>query len=178
MNIATLTDAGRAYIANIIIQHPIHVAWGSGDAAWDDDPDKNHMKGNIRPETALVHELGRRVATVKAFVVPDDNGDIVIPTGIGGDNEVGKLRYSRVDYPTPNILVKASFDFGEAPNDVIREVAVFLDTVAKSDVLPGKAYLTPAEVDDPGVMLELERQDPVIPRSPALQQTFYFVLPI
>ena len=37
MALATLTKTGRAAIALAISSRPLHLAWGSGDPAWDAD---------------------------------------------------------------------------------------------------------------------------------------------
>ena len=37
MSLATLTNTGRAAIASAIASRPLHLAWGTGDPAWDAD---------------------------------------------------------------------------------------------------------------------------------------------
>ena len=37
MRLATLTKTGRAAIALALSSRPIHLAWGSGNTAWDEE---------------------------------------------------------------------------------------------------------------------------------------------
>jgi len=63
MSLATLTSSGRAGMAQAMAAMPLHFAWGSGLAAWDADPDGQHLKESLVGATALVNELGRRAVT-------------------------------------------------------------------------------------------------------------------
>lgn len=51
MSLATLTKTGRAAIALALSSRPIHLAWGSGDAAWDAE---DAQLPNLVNATALV----------------------------------------------------------------------------------------------------------------------------
>lgn len=175
MSLATLTDTGRAAIAKAMAARPLHLAWGSGDATWD-NPDFE-LPG-LKPCTSLVHELGRRTPTSVGFVVPDDAGSIVIPVSVGKDGSVQEARYSLSATPTPYLYVLTHFNYGEASQAVIREMGVFMDTVTKPGLPPGQRYFTPAELDDPGLLLAVQILRPSINRSPSIRQSFEFVVPI
>ena len=75
MALATLTKTGRAAIALAISSRPLHLAWGSGDPAWDAD---GATLPSLIGSTALINELGRRTPSHIGFVEPDEAGGIVI----------------------------------------------------------------------------------------------------
>lgn len=51
--------------------------------------------------------------------------------------------------PDANTLyLRVTFDFEDAPRNTIREVGVFVGTVVKAGVPPGKKYVTPSELED------------------------------
>jgi len=158
---AILPSSGRKAIANAITKRPLHFAWGTGDGAWTtptaEDPEAS----------ALMNELGRRTATQWAYVVPDDAGDIDVATG--------KFSLSPGNAKTRHIWVQGNFDFGEASSSVIREIAVFSDTVVQTGLPPGTQYFTPGQVTDPGIMLYVEHITPIF-RSPAIQENFEAVI--
>ena len=54
MALATLTKTGRAAIALAISSRPLHLAWGSGDPAWDAD---GATLPSLIGSTALINEL-------------------------------------------------------------------------------------------------------------------------
>lgn len=126
-------------------------------------------------ETNLVDEVGRRLASAATFVVRDPQGSL--PTSEPGVNpgEVVVTRWAPSDEPTTDLYVSALFDFMEAPNEIIREVAVFVDTVPADDVPPGRLYLTPAEVKKPGYMMLLDRGS-IVQRDPSTRNGFSYVL--
>ena len=157
---SVLTQSGRAVIAQSIAQRPIHLAWGTGGQDWEDTPPAESVT-----TTALAHEVGRRSLFEQKFVVPDDAGEIVVPTG----------RFSVSDTPTGHLYLSFRFDFEEAANEVIRELAVFVGTQAKADVPAGKRYLLPSEVEDAGTLLLIEHIAPLY-RNAASRQTFEFVI--
>lgn len=67
MALATLTKTGRAAIALAISSRPLHLAWGSGDPAWDAD---GATLPSLVSSTALLNELGRRTPSHIGFVEP------------------------------------------------------------------------------------------------------------
>lgn len=151
-----LTDSGRAAIAQAIANEQVHLAWGSGDAAWDDNPVFETID-----QTALVNEIGRRKASIVGYCTPDDTGDIVTTQG----------RFRESSDPTRYAFFRFTFDYSDAPTAEIRELGVFLGTQVDPALPPGQMYFLPAEVVDPGTLLLLERIDRV-PRSPNVRATF------
>lgn len=175
MALATLTTTGRAAIALAIMARPLHLAWGTGDEAWDAD---DAELPSLVDATALRAEIGRRAIATKGFVTPDPQGGIVIPTGQRPDGSVEEARYAQVEGPTPYIYLRVNYDFADAANAIIRELAVFMDTEIAPDLPPGQFYFTPQELASPGLMLAAQILTPPINRSPAVRQTIEFVLPI
>lgn len=175
MRLASLTKTGRAAIARAIAERPLHLAWGSGDPAWDDADAELPSQVNA---TALVNEVGRRVVSSVGFVLPDDEGNIVIPVGIGADGDVQEARYTSVPGPTPYIYIRVNYNFADASNVTIREFGLFMDTVVMPDLPPGQRYFVPAELESPGLLLAAQIVVPSIQRSPAVRQSIEFVLPI
>lgn len=158
---AILTKSGRVAIANAITSLPLHFAWGNGDGAWVSPPSESPNA------SALISEIGRRTATSWAYVVPDVAGAVVVSTG--------SFSLSPGNAPTSHIWVKANFAFTDAPSAVIREVAVFSDTVLDSGLPGGQAYFTPDQLTDPGILLYLENITPIF-RSPSIQENFEAVI--
>lgn len=158
---ATLPLSGRAAIANAISKRPIHIAWGSGDGAWLTPPPESSSA------TGLQAELGRRVATQWIYVVPDESGPISVASG----------RYSASpgNAPTRHLYVTVDFDYGEAPSAVVREVAIFSDTVVNTGLPPGQAYFTPGQLTSPGIMLYIENLVPIF-RNPQTTENFSVVI--
>lgn len=173
--LATLTRMGRAAIAKAILERPLHLAWGTGDAAWD-------VEGATLPSlvdaTALAAEVGRRTVSASGFVEPSDTGGIVIPVGVQPDGSVEEARYAQVAGPTPYIYVRVNYDFTDANNAIIREMGVFMDTMTAAGLPAGQQYFTPGEIADPGLLLATQIISPAISRSPSVRQTVEFVLPI
>ncbi len=178
MSLATLTESGRAGMAEALAKMPVHFAWGSGDAAWSEDPDKSYLKQSLVKEKSLLTELGRRAITAIGYAVPDADGEIVIPVGHLPSGDVEVARYSAVLEPSPFLYLRVNFDFADASNAVVREVGVFLGTVLKEGLPAGQKYFLPTDLDNSGRLLAIQRLDPMIERSPAVRQTFEFVLAI
>ncbi|UTY60410.1 hypothetical protein [Massilia sp. erpn] len=158
---AVLQDDGRAALAEAVKSRPIHLAWGTGDSAWDSKavPEPNNA-------ATLVAEIGRRVATEVRFVKPDENGEISVVSG----------RYTVSETPTKWLLTRFVFDFLDAPASQLREVGIFLGTVVKPELPPGQRYFAPADIVHPGKLYALERFEKTV-RSPSIRQTFEYVLP-
>lgn len=175
MSLATLTKTGRAAIAKALADRPLHLAWGSGLAAWDAEGAELPSLVNA---TALVNELGRRTPATVGFVEPDDEGDIVIPVSVGAGGEVQEARYRSVTGPSPYLYVRVNYNFEDASNAVIREIGVFMDTEFKDGLPSGQRYFTPSELESPGLLVAAQILEPPINRSPSVRQTIEFVLPI
>jgi len=178
MSLATLTVSGRAAIAKAIAAQTLYFAWGMGRPDWDEDPERRHLREILVNKTALEGEISRRLVTFVGFVTPDDGGDITVPIGRQSDGRVEQARYLSSEEPTPYLYLRVNFDYDDANDQVIREVAVFLGGRAREDLPPGLRYFLPGQMAEPGQLLAIQRLDPVIQRSPAVRQTFEFVLPI
>jgi hypothetical protein len=174
-NLATLTKVGRAAFVKAMKERALFLAWGGGDPAWDEG---NAEFPNLADATALEAEVGRRAAALAAYAVPDDAGDIVIPKGQSGTGEVVEARYALSETPTPYLYVQTQFNFADAADEIIRELAVFVDSVPIEGLPPGQRYFLPGEIADPGLMLAVQIFSPPITRSPAVRQIIDFVLPM
>lgn len=151
-----LTASGRIAIAESIKARPLHIAWGPGDGAWATPPAEDNNA------TGLVVELGRRLASSVAFVVPDPDGTIEIP---------GEGFFSETTTPTNRLLVVAQFGYAEEPTAVIRQTAVFVGTEVVAGLPAGQRYFVPGELQSPGRMLQLQNLVPVN-RSAATRSRF------
>ncbi|MEG2173552.1 MAG: hypothetical protein RRY29_09895 [Desulfovibrionaceae bacterium] len=174
MSTATLTDAGRSFCAQAVANEVLHVAWGSGDAAWDNE---GASLPSLVKREALFHELGRRIPTTIGFVTPDAEGSIIIPIGTLPDGTVQSARYTQVSYATPYVYFRVNFDNADAANATIREMGLFGGTVLKEGLPPGQRYFSPAELADPGKLIAAEIVRPSFPRSPSVRESYEFILP-
>lgn len=174
--LATLTTSGRAAIAAAIAARPLHLAWGTGDPAWDDMAE-DQLPGLV-DRTALFAEVGRRATSVVGFAEPDEAGGIVVPVGRRPDGTVEEARYRQSTEPTPYIYMRVNFDFADACDDIIREMGIFMDTQTIPDLPPGQLYFKPDEIENPGRLLAVQILDAPINRSMSVRQTIEFVLPI
>lgn len=174
MSLATLTTAGRAAIVKALKERSIHLAWGIGLSEWDAE---DAVLPGLTSRTELFNEIGRRAITSSAYVTPDEEGDIVIPIS-SESSELNEVRYSISDVPTPYLYIRVNYDFSDAPNAVIRELGVFMDTEVADGVPAGKKYLLPEDLSDKGILLAMQCVKPAINRSPSVRQTIEFVLPI
>lgn len=155
-----LTTSGRTALAIAVRGQPLHLAWGTGDVAWDTTPEAEPIGA-----TGLVAELGRRAFNTVQYVVTDAEGAIITPSG----------RYSVSGTPTNMIYVAADFDYTDASSAIIREVGVFLGTQLVAGLPAGQVYFEPGDVADPGTLFALQRV-PRITRSPSVRQGFEYVL--
>lgn len=175
--VATLTKTGRAAIAASIAARPIFLGWGAGEVAWDNMGDAD-LPSLLERET-LFNEIGIRKASVVGFCEPSETGDIVVPIGATADGAgVETARYQQKTEPTPYLYIKTAFDFGDAPNDTIREIGIFLSTEPNPDLPPGQMYFTPDQIAQPGDLLAMQIVRPKILRSPSVRQILELVLPV
>ncbi len=175
MPISTLTKTGRAALAFALSTRPLHLAWGSGDPAWDAE---DAVLPSLVEATALVHEVGRRTVSSLFFVEQDDAGDIVIPLGLTSSGVMQSVRYRRAEGVTPNLYVSVFFDYEDAANAVIREAALFSDTETLPELPPGQRYFTPDQLANPGKMIAVQILQPAKNRSASVRESMEFVLPI
>jgi len=176
MSIATITLSGRAFMAAAVKAQTLHVAWGSGDPAWDGMEDSD-LPGLVN-YTALKNELGRRIPAAIGFVVPDEDGPIIIPIGQDGQGYVQYARFKQVDEASAWLYVRCNFDNADAANSVIREMALFGGATVKPELPPGQQYFTPAQLEDPGFMVAMEIVRPRFDRSPSVRESYEFILPV
>ncbi len=170
--LATVTRSGRAAFAAALAAQPLHLAWGTGLEEWD-DPETEEPA--LYDAESLVNEVGRRLASQVGFVVPDESGDIIIPTGIH-DGQIQESRYQLSPTPTPHLYVRVAYEFGDAANLTIRELALFSGTQIKPELPPGQRYFLPGDLADPGIMVAVQILRPPLQRSPSVRQTEEFVL--
>jgi|APHig6443717497_1056834.scaffolds.fasta_scaffold00063_51 hypothetical protein len=157
---AILTTSGRTAIAVALAAQPIHLAWGTGDSAWDAAPEAEPTAA-----TALVNELGRRAVSALKYCTPDPAGEIDVPTG----------RYRETAEPSNHLYVRFNFEYADASAAKIRELGVFSGAAPKSGLPPGQTYFAPTELEKAGTLLALQRI-PAITRSPSTRQSFELVL--
>lgn len=170
----TITDIGKAAMAKAISERTLHYAWGTGEEEWDSNPGS---KPFWKQRTALVNEVGRRTVTRVGFVLPDADGDILVPT-VQKDGTVKVVPYKMSEPgPTPYLYLQVNFGFEDAANLTIREVGIFMDTVTKEGLPPGQRYFTPGEIENPGLLLAAECLDMAMNRLPSTQPVFGFILP-
>lgn len=170
----TITDIGKAALARATSERTLHYAWGTGEEVWDTDPTQ---KPFWKARTSLVHEVGRRTVTRVGFVLPDADGDILVPT-VQKDGKVKIVAYKMVEPgPTPYLYLQVNFGFEDAANLTIREVGIFMDTVTKEGLPPGQRYFLPGDIADPGLLLAAECLDMAMNRLPSTQPVFGFILP-
>ena len=142
---AELQEEGRIAVAEAVAAMTIHIAYGSGDPAWDGDepPPAGSMNH------ALTAEIGRRLVTEKLFVTPEADGAIRTPDG---------TRYAISPTPTRLLLVRTTFEYGEAALLPIREMGVFVGTQVTAGVPPGQYFITPDQIANPGRFYTIERR--------------------
>lgn len=157
---AILTNTGRVAMAKAIASRPIHGAWGTGGAEWGVTPPPESTDS-----TALVAEVGRREAAEVGFALPDENGEIIVSNG----------RFTRSATPTRYLYISLKYDFNDAPDKVIRELGVFVDSEFAAGLPAGQKYFTPEQVVDGGILLHLEHRQPLY-RNNATRESFDIVI--
>lgn len=157
---AILTTSGRAALAAAITAQSLHLAWGAGDPAWDEAPVPEDIG-----TTALLNELGRRRVTQTLYCLPSADGELIVPSG----------RFTVSDVPTKYLYMRFRFDYEDAAGASIRELAIFSGTQLVAEVPPGKDYVVPADIAEPGFMLAVEHI-PKHDRSGSVREQFEFVI--
>ena len=159
---SVLQDDGRTALAVAIKTQPLHVASGTGNPAWDSAPEPEPTNA-----TTLLAEVGRRTVTIVDYVLPDAGGDIHMPTG---------ERYAVSAAPTPTLYVRTVFDFADADGHTIRELALMVGTQPIAGLPAGLRYFTPAQIDQPGRLYLLNRDERIV-RSGSTYQSVEFIVP-
>ena len=115
----------------------------------------------------LISEIGRRMANEVVFCVPDEQGDLVTPTG----------RFTASEQPTNNLHMRFNFDFEDSPGEIIRELGIMVNTALAENLPEGQKYFQGADITDPGILLVLEHTMPLL-RTVATRETFSFVVTV
>lgn len=157
-----MTDSGAAAVAKAIREQPIHLAWGTGGANWE-----NETPPEDERSVALSNEVGRKALFRSLFVYPDDDGEITV-------SQHGRFSVS-VD-PTPHLYLEFEFDFHDGAGKNIREYGIFIGGRTKEGLPPGQSYFTPAEVENPGTLIMLEHDATPLERTTSRMCTVAYVL--
>lgn len=136
---AIITNIGRAAMAKAIMSQAIHIAIGEGSPDWVAEPPRLDYDA-----TALTRETNRFAAQRVIFVNLDDNGEFELP---------GNRRYSASLTPTRNLYLHTQFGYNDGVESLVREIGVFIGTVAKPEVPSTRKILLPNEIQDPGILL-------------------------
>lgn len=157
---ATLVNSGRAAVAKSIKESSVHLAWGAGSVEWDESRPSESVYA-----LSLLAEVGRRKVTQALYCEPDPAGELIVTEG----------RFAVSSEPTKYLYLRFAFDFADAGDAIIRELGIFIGTIAKETVPAGQDYLEPDDVEEPGSLLVLENIDKLV-RSPQVRQQFEFVV--
>jgi hypothetical protein len=157
---AILTQSGRAAMAQAVKNQTMHVAWGTGDEAWDTEPVPEDAT-----QEALLHEVGRRAVDEVFFCTPDEQGELEAANG----------RFTLSETPTRNLFVRVRYNFSDGSGYTIRELGLFVNGAIDGELPPGQEYFLPNQVINLGFLLLLEHEAPMI-RTPAIRESFSFVV--
>jgi hypothetical protein len=168
---AILTLSGRVAMCAAMANETIHLAWGTGDPAWDEELPPGGVD-----QSALVNEIGRRLPTLIQFVTPDPDGGISV---FDADDSGEETRFSPSpdNAPTNHLYVMTNFDFTDGLGATIRELGVFIGTKTDPELPPGQRYFTPDQIVDPGIMLAFENR-PAAVRYQGVRQVYEFVVTV
>lgn len=157
---AILTESGRISVARYLAKQPLHMAWGTGLPEWDATPSANDPS-----QTDIISEIGRLKATRVQFALPDQDGEIELPEG----------SFSIVGTPTKYLMLSFDFEYTSAVGQDIRDLGVFIGTEAVAGTPAETKYLTPTQVEDPGMLLVAERVLKFT-RTSNVKQRFIYVI--
>lgn len=157
---AILTESGRVSVAHYLSKQPLHMAWGNGDPSWDALP-----VASSPDQTEVISEVGRLKATRVQFAKPDPLGDIELPEG----------KFSIIGTPTKYLMLTFDFEYTDAIGQDIRDLGVFIGTKAIPSVPELTKYLTPAQIEDTGLLLVAERVIKFT-RTSSVKQRFIYVI--
>lgn len=160
---ATLTDSGRAALAEALKGENLYLGLSSGKVTWDS---ADTFEAETRALTDITNAICFVKITDKQFVSSNNQGSIILPQG----------RFEISNVATPNLYLKASLNFTEATTAVIREVAVFKDIVLNNTVTEGQTFFDTSHVTSHGQLVFIDRQTSPINRSAGRRETFEFVI--
>lgn len=115
--------------------------------------------------TGLLNEIARRAPTLKEYVVEDPSGDIV----------ANDTTWSVVGYPTRHVYMQFKFDATEAVGQIIHQLGIFADTIAKASVPAGQKYLLPADIENVGNLYMIDNIEP-FSRFAGKREIFEYVI--
>lgn len=142
------------------------IVWTSGGAAPADGTSYSvTYRYATAAITALLSEIARRSPTLKEYVIEDPNGDIV----------ANDTTWSVVAYPTRHMYMQFKFDATEAVGQIIHQLGIFTDTVAKATVPVGQKYLLPADLEDFGKLYMIDNIEP-FSRFAGKREIFEYVI--
>ena len=159
----TLSQSSHIVIAKKMMESPIHLAWGTlptgFTGTWTDVATVPNPT-----DTRLIKEVGRRLVTIKKYVVADPNGEITTTQG----------NFTESRTPTRTIFIQINHDVTDASDQTIYQIGLFVDTKAKSGK-DNKPWLSPDEIEDQGYMITLANIAPII-RNAATKEVRQLVL--
>lgn len=160
---------GKAYAMS---QLAWHVALGRGDPAWDAVDRGNPLwQSALLPDAAqargLVSEIGRRVADEVAFVLPDPQGEIVLPDS----------RWTRCapGVVSNHLYIQAFLDYPDGAAETVREMGLYAGATHAASVPAGRRWVAPGDLQSSGHLMRLVRYASPIQRSPSNRPLFHLV---
>ncbi len=153
------TNAGRAVLADLVASRPLHLALGDGG-------DEQILPQPDYDAKSLIGEIGRKAVARVLFVVPDDNGVLILP---------GDKRYAMSESPTRHLYLDFAFDYDDGVGGQVREIGVFVDTKAV-DGMENKSFLLPDEIEERGELLLLEHLEDPDTYNPRKKGSYEIVL--
>ena len=156
-----LVESGHTKLSEEMFSNDFRLAWGTlpSGSGWADAPLPEDLNS-----TELILEVGRIVAQVKEYVIPDNAGVI----------DVDGVKWSISATPTKFIYTKFVFEQEMNSSDSIYQLGVFTNTVP-SVGFEAETYLQPSNIADVGKLILLENQ-PVVFRNSATREIFEYVI--
>lgn len=156
-----LVEAGHVKLAEEMFDEDFRLGWGSlpqGDG-WADAPLPEDLFSS-----QLILEVGRIVSQIKEYVIPDNEGVLLIDG----------INWSISTTPTKFVYLKFVFEQAMNSSDSIYQLGIFTNTIPTSGS-EAEDYLQPANIDDVGKLILLENQ-PVTFRNSATREIFEYVI--
>lgn len=174
MSHSVFVAPSRVFLAHLLMDQPLTFAIGTGTPEWDGlqqpatDDDLAKLLSEMSQQTALKHCIGFTRVRSKSFVVPDENGAIVMSDG---------SKWKKTHDPANALLVEGQLDLADATGVTLRESGIYAGTEFKTSVPPGQMYIPLADVTKLGTLVELTRF-PAIVRDGSLAQNLFELLEI